>query len=186
MSRIARWSFLLFALWATTAWASTPTLAFRGGMAMEGAQGNLQDGWTAGASVEWPQGWGVLGIDGDWAEDGRAAESGTDYNFRVVHLGPAIRRSFGTGAVRPALEAGAGLAYVHGEVRDHTGLLDETTRVAAAGWLGGGVALRLDPHWDARLEGRYQFYVIDMPDVVSGGGNLGDHYGVTLGFAFHH
>jgi hypothetical protein len=162
--------------------ATTPTLALRAGGVFEGPQHTLTSGFVAGGSVEWPRTFGALGIALEWAGD-----SGDEFegSASVFHVGAFGRWEIGASRVRPFLEAGIGVSHMDSE--GVPGLLGSSVSTTGpGGWFGVGASMPVSDRLALRLDGRYSLLALESPNLVYGGGNMGDYFSVALSLAFVH
>lgn len=161
-------------------------VAIRGGLALEGPQHVIQDGWTADWSLEFPRRFGALGAEIGYARHGgdrEAAVLGSHASnpdvgiFQVVATG---RRDWGMGCVLPFAAVGLGITYVTwGDTWLGRGTV---SRAGLGGWVGAGVSVGAGRSARMRLDGRYHPFALRAPDLY-GGGDLGDFFTVGLSLA---
>lgn len=182
MSTFARFLLLLFAAVLPVATATAaPTLAIRAGGVFEGPQHTLTNGFVAGGSVEWPRTFGALGLALEWA--GETGNNDLEGYSSVFHAGAFARWEVGGGGVRPFLEGGAGVSKVNADGGDGPLQVAESG-AGLGGWIGVGASMPVSKTLIARLDGRYSMLTAESPNLVSGGGNLGDYFSVALSLAF--
>ncbi len=161
-------------------------VAIRGGVALEGPQHALQEGWTAAWSLEFPRRFGALGAELGYARHGGEHEAAllnhvaSNPDVGVFQLVATGRRDWGTRSVLPFAAVGLGITYV---TWGDTVLLRGTeSRTGVGGWVGAGVSARAGRGARVRLDGRYHPFVLEAP-ALYGGGDLGDFFTVGVSIA---